>query len=418
MAKLHTDKWWLCPLALKKKINFQGGDSPPFFVFVGYNRGVYLSFLENIIAFLLPTQLGLHFWPSFARVAGIKIDYLSPTIYFLDFFLLLYVFFSGPKLIKIFRRHYLLFGIFGIFIIMNTFFGVSPQNSLLWWLRSLLYFFFFLSLMSNKITWTKVKTPLFLSVIFVIFLQTLQLLFKHSMGGIFYYFGERSFVSSSVGLARISFGGFDFVRPPSIFSHPNSLAGYLLVLYFLLHHFKSPFWQRLLVFFSLLLTFSKAALLALAVIVLFNANPLLVVTSSLLFSFSQITLIHLSSTFQFVSDRLFLLAAVPQIILSHPFFGIGLGNFIVSLGALLPGSHLLPSKLQPVHNLFYLFLSELGLIGLLLVLFLLLRFRSVFRKQPVLQLFAIILFVGCFDHYFWTLPQNRLIALLAFSLIL
>ena len=48
----------------------------------------FLEALEKILLFLfvllIPTQLGKHFWPEWSRVVGIRVDYLSPTLYFLD----------------------------------------------------------------------------------------------------------------------------------------------------------------------------------------------------------------------------------------------------------------------------------------------------------------------------------------------
>ena len=49
------------------------------------NRKINLSaiFFYLLILFL-PTQLGKHFWPNFSYVYGVRIDYLSPTLYFTD----------------------------------------------------------------------------------------------------------------------------------------------------------------------------------------------------------------------------------------------------------------------------------------------------------------------------------------------
>lgn len=47
-----------------------------------------LEVLEKVLCFLfiffIPTQLGKHFWPEWSYVMGIRVDYLSPTLYFLD----------------------------------------------------------------------------------------------------------------------------------------------------------------------------------------------------------------------------------------------------------------------------------------------------------------------------------------------
>ena len=52
---------------------------------------MFSKLLIWLIVFFLPSQLGLHFWPSFSRAAGIRLDYLSPTLYFVDLLLLVFV---------------------------------------------------------------------------------------------------------------------------------------------------------------------------------------------------------------------------------------------------------------------------------------------------------------------------------------
>ena len=49
------------------------------------------NLLLALIIFLMPTQLGLHFWPLSSLVYGIRVDYLAPTIYFLDILLILFL---------------------------------------------------------------------------------------------------------------------------------------------------------------------------------------------------------------------------------------------------------------------------------------------------------------------------------------
>ncbi|MCX6786037.1 MAG: O-antigen ligase family protein [Candidatus Komeilibacteria bacterium] len=95
---------------------------------------------------------------------------------------------------------------------------------------------------------------------------------------------------------------------------------------------------------------------------------------------------------------------------AHPVLGVGLGNYTKVLqnkDANKPG---LPAKAsakagwayQPVHNLFQLILSELGLIGLLLFIFLFVNlFRSVAAVNYAFLLAMV--FMALFDHYFWSL---------------
>ena len=379
---------------------------------------MFSTILLQLIVFFLPTQLGFHFWPDFARAAGIKVDYLSPTLYLTDILLVAYILLNLKAIFHWLRRHLSPIIIFLTFVLLNSFFGVSPVNSIFWWLRFLLYLLFFLTLRLRKVTWSQIKTPLLVSTFLLIFLQVLQTARQSFVGGLFYWLGERTFSTSTPGLAHLSFFGYDFVRAPATFSHPNSLAGFLLVVYYLLHIKKSPLWQRLAVFLGLILTFSKAALLAFVLVITFHFGSLALIGCFLFISVFQIFLPNLPGLFPFISDRLFLLAPVKDIFSSSPLLGVGLGGFIPSLVGYLPGSFLLPAKIQPVHNLPLLFLLETGLIGLILLSVLIKRNLKKILKPEVLAFLAIIIITGAFDHYWWTLPQNKLILILAWAILL
>jgi len=379
---------------------------------------VFSTILLQLIVFFLPSQLGLHFWPEFSRAAGIKIDYLSPTLYFTDLLIIAFIALN-LKIILIWLKNYKFEVVFLlVYVFLNSFYGVSPSNSFFWWGRVLLYLLFILTLRLRKVTWLHIKNPLIISTLLVVSLEMFQLFHQSSFGGLFYWLGERAFSSSTSGLARLSLGGVDFVRPPSVFSHPNSLAGYLLVVYYLLHLRRSALWCRLFVFLGLLFTFSKGALLAFLLIFTFPFNSYLILAFFLTFSLLQPFLPNLLSSLQFVSDRLFLLVPSRKIIFLSPLLGVGLGNFVPSLIRFLPGSFLLPEKLQPVHNLPVLLVSEIGFVGLaLLILLIRKHYRKILNPQ-FLTLVVIIIITGSFDHYWWTLPQNKLILLLAGAILL
>ena len=105
-------------------------------------------------------------------------------------------------------------------------------------------------------------------------------------------------------------------------------------------------------------------------------------------------------------------------VFQSPLLGVGLGNFIPSLVRFLPGSFLLSEKLQPVHNLPVLLVSEIGFVGLALIVLLLHQnYRKILNPQ-FLTLVVIVIITGSFDHYWWTLPQNKLILLLAGAILL
>lgn len=372
----------------------------------------------KFIVLLLPTQLGFHFWPSFSRVAGIKVDYLSPTIYLLDIFLILFVVLNISKVIRYLKKKLHTLGILIFFIVINIIFSVSPPVSIFWWSRLLLYFLVFLVIRLRKTQWMEIRSPLLCGTIFVVILEISQLIFQSSLGGSLYFFGERTFSSSTPGIGRFNLFGQEILRPISTFSHSNSLAGYLLIVFYLFYKKPSPSWYKIIPFIGILLTFSKTAIVALAFII-FNLKSEIVIVLSLLLTLTQPFIQNIVSEWQSISDRLFYIQYFKKIFFNNSIFGVGLGNFIPSLGSLLPGSFITPSKLQPIHNIFFLYLSELGIIGSLLLIFTLIKYKILkFLSNPLIfGLIAIVLFTGALDHYTWTLPQNKLILILALAII-
>lgn len=377
------------------------------------------DFTIKIIVFLLPTQLGLHFWPSFSRVAGIKIDYLSPTLYIIDILLTLLVLLNFRLILRFLQKNILSVCVFVFFIILNTLFSVSPPNSLFWWLRTLLYLLIFLVFRLRHLKWPQIRTPLLYGTILIVLIEITQLYLQSSVGGPFYFLGERAFSGSTPGIGRFDLLGLEVLRPISTFSHPNSLAGYLLIVFYLFTKKPSKSWHKIVPFVGILLTFSKTVIISLAFII-FNLKPEFIILLSLIFTLAQPIIQNYSSNWQSISDRLFYFSYLKKIIFKNPFTGVGLGGFIPALGKLLPGSFLTPSKLQPVHNLPFLMLTELGLLGtlLLIISFLKQKIFKTLSNPLVLGLLALVLFTGTFDHYTWTLPQNKLIFLLALSIML
>jgi hypothetical protein len=82
--------------------------------------------------------------------------------------------------------------------------------------------------------------------------------------------------------------------------------------------------------------------------------------------------------------------------------GVGMGNYTVALINFEPSYA--PYRYQPVHNIFFLVLTELGVIGLLIFLWLLWQ-----KLQPPIirnSLFIIpTIITSFFDHYWWTIPS-------------
>ncbi|MDI6778350.1 MAG: O-antigen ligase family protein [Patescibacteria group bacterium] len=198
----------------------------------------------------------------------------------------------------------------------------------------------------------------------------------------------------------------------------------------------------LLLLTGLLLTFSRSAFLGMAVgslVLLFYCREIIpkqprrfffpsiilivLIFSSLLF-FNR-NLISLLST-QSLAERNLYQNISRETISAYPATGIGIGQFV--LNEYQRHLKLAGWQYQPVHNIYLLAFSELGIVGLALFLLLVLtiltnycikcnqadRNKSVLRSDLLTYLtFCCIiisfLFVSLFDHYFWDIKLGLII---------
>lgn len=428
--------------------------------------------LFYLLLFFLPTQFGKHFWPEFSFVLGIRVDYLSPTLYFTDiiiFFLFL------TSILNLFNKHSLtsnfksliklklnsnsfIIFLFFICLILSISFSKSPLVGFYAFFK-LLEFSFFGLIVKEKITskkqFKKIVFVLSLGILGESILAVTQFIKQGSVNGLLYFLGERVFNSQTPGIANASLNGELVLRPYATFPHPNVLGGYLVVimtmilinLRFQLSNIKRAFYVFLLVASSLalFLTMSRIAILLWILIVvcffLFFVSSFkfrlliisLLIFGVILFSFSSLSYRFTISSF---FDESFLLRKeqVTKSLLmfkDHPLFGVGINNFLVNL-PFYPtvGLYSAFQKTQPVHNIFLLVLSETGIFGFLFFLWFVsktlknLKFQILnFKKKDkeisltyvgLFIIFFTILFLGMFDHYFLSLQQGQLL----FSLVL
>ncbi len=62
-----------------------------------------VPFILFLFFLLLPTQLGKHFFFPVSFIAGVRIDYLAPTLYTTDILFFLLFFFFSKAVIQFFR---------------------------------------------------------------------------------------------------------------------------------------------------------------------------------------------------------------------------------------------------------------------------------------------------------------------------
>lgn len=381
---------------------------------------MYTRLVLNLLVLLLPTQLGLHFWPSFSRVVGIRVDYLSPTLYLTDLLLILYLGLNISKIFRFLKDHKKFLVISTCYMLFNSYFGLSPLNSIVWWTRISSCILFALTLRLNKINIKDISKSLSYSVILVIFIQILQFIKQGSINGFFYYLGERHFTYNTANLARITLFNQEYLRVPSLFPHPNSLAGYLLLTLFVIPSTR----LKVLSIFSLFLTFSKSAILGLITSLVSSKYFKKIIHLCLITSLLLVVIVpeNLSKySYQipyFLSSRYTLVIQAKQIIKEYLFFGTGLGNFIPALSKNLPGSHLTLEYLQPVHNTVILLVSELGILFFSLLAYQLSIFVNTIQSKSLLVILTIVILTGLFDHYWLTIHQNRLLLSLLFGILI
>jgi len=351
-----------------------------------------MLYLINLLSFLLPYQLSLHFNIFQSTVYGFKIDYLIPTLYLTDIAVMAIIAIWLHSRRFRFKMKYVVCGIWYIgFVFINILNSTYYIPSIYKWVKVTEMLLLGVVLINTKkfdIFQNFIK-PLSYSVFIVSLLGIAQYLNDGSIGGIFYILGERLYQIGDPNIAPY---------PYSTFSHPNSFAGFLLVFGIFLLQFKKKFnvkyfWVLFfLVGINLILTNSLNVYITITflLLLLFRKNA---VFGFLSLDFGQ----------RFVTHRLELIEASWKMIKTNFWFGVGLNNFIPNL-VKVSNTFVNAWELQPVHNIFLLVFSETGIVGLLA--FGLLSFAGLTANSY--QLIAV-LFSGLSDHYWLTLQQNMLL---------
>lgn len=386
---------------------------------------------EKLLFFLcilfLPTQLGLHLWPSFSYIYSLRIDYLSPTIYFWDLLLttLMVVWILRTKLKRCRYLTVILF--FLLTQVVSLVFALNPGAGLVRFEQYFLAGAFFLYI-SNQ-TLRQIKKPLFWGILMSSFFESLlaicQFILNGSLG--LWVLGERAFTVSTPSIANFNFYGHIFLRPYATFSHPNVLGAFLvlaiILLIYLKPYFRYNFLVNLVITLSMvaaILTFSRPVIFVLLLELIFLLRNKLKQLIILVTVFLPFVLVRFSSAFNFdilsYQRREELAYAAYLMFVKSPIFGIGLNNFMTSLATntLISG----PNRfIQPVHNIFLLSLAETGLVGFVgFTTFLIFSLKQAISKKPLLLGILVIILLGMFDHYLLTLPQGQRLLFLFLAL--
>ena len=364
-----------------------------------------------LFGFFLPTQLGKHFWPLFSYLRGARSDYLSPTLYLTDilligFFLLYFptLLILGKKISIFFRKNPYLFLFFGIFLATN-FFVAQYKMLFLYrvWQYDKIFLTAYIFASADKKHLKLFLRGVALSLVYVLLLGVWQVKTGGSVQGAWWALGERAFTINTPGISTVSLNGAKYLRAYSTFSHPNSLAGFGLGLFFL---FSATSFSlgTLLAFMTIFISFAKFPLFIL--IGLFFLQQFFkqkqctvcLISRLIIFSICLLLIWQFKGNPASLAERFIQMQFGLEYLLKHP-LGAGLGH---SLSVL--------SFSQPIHNIYLLFLVETGWVGILiLVMGLASLIRKIKVNPTVFYLIAPILLAGFFDHYTITLPQNILL---------
>lgn len=368
---------------------------------------------------LLPTQLGKHFFFDFSYLSGVRVDYLAPTIYVTDILASL-LFILNLKTIWHFLRQKKIL-ILLLLLFLNILVSKSPNVSMYRYIKILELIGVVAIFKKNLLSGGAFLLSFFVGAVFELILSTAQLISKHSLQGIFYFFGERSLSLSTPGIAKASLNGVEILRSYGTFSHPNSLAGFYLVLYFYVlanKKFKPhPFLKNLFFVVSALLIFFSFSKIAISVFLILNliyfwrnflksACRICFVSRIIVIGVLALIFLNAQTDPLTLKKRWILTQNALTIIRQNPLFGVGNGNYLIAQNQF---REVFTGFLnQPVHNVFLLLIAE---IGVLLVLFITILLRKqlkrFFKHWP--YVIGSLLLTGLFDHYWLTLQQNFLL---------
>ncbi|MCJ7827782.1 hypothetical protein MUP65_01395, partial [Patescibacteria group bacterium] len=246
-----------------------------------------------------------------------------------------------------------------------------------------------------------------------------QFLVGHSFQGLIRWLGERKVGLGEPNIATVRLAGKTFLRPYATFSHPNNLAGFLVVSggWFYLAGLTGLSGITLLIISTVLLTVSRPSIVVGLAYLFFNLSRLLSKSNLKKWFWPSGLSILLLSTFLLTTAQSFSLqrrSALNQCagLLFERFgwFGIGLGQFIPHLSDCFDLGEI-RRFWQPVHNGLVLAGLQLGLLFTVGLVGWLRREVGQMGSKPK-KLLLMILFLNLWDHYWLTGVQTRYLLIL------
>lgn len=386
-----------------------------------------------LFCFFLPTQLGKHFFVDFSYINGIRIDYLAPTLHVTDILAIILIILHAPLLLQLLKKRPVLYaaGIIALTVIFSQspWLGVYRLVKCIEWLG--IFAIFSHIRRKDASVFKGLIISFFAGTIMELSTALLQLAYKQSMQGIFYWLGERRLSLTTPDVAIATIGGPLFLRPYATFSHPNSMGGFYLLLYFFILVVPAfrvfPRVRSVTAFLAMLLVFLSFSKTVIAVFVLLNIFIFIDVILKGKCRFCGVTrfiiLIVIAGVFSMsqgdpytIDKRITLIDNALDMIMKHPILGVGLGNYLLEQSKYT--NHYTSFFVQPVHNIVLLFFAELGILGGggLIALFYK-YFMKLITHRSFQFCFSVVFLTGMMDHYWFTLQQNFLLTAVVFGIL-
>ena len=394
-----------------------------FYLFSEKISFAFISFLLLSLPLNITYQLPIEF--SKTLVNNIHVNYLVPTLSIIDLGVFLFI---TALLIEnrlqfktIFQKYKLPLFLFSLILLLqNIFFRdllVSLNSA-----RFLTYIFTFLILI-EEFRRKRIETKEVNLFSILLFLTTAgqaivgYLQFNRGVSLGINFLGESQVAAGLLGSSFVSLSGTEILRSYGTFPHPNILAGFFLSLYFVKNIQKKysfvSFLTMLISVIFIIPTFSRVTILLLFFSILILSFTFFIRKKRLL-SFTPILLVErflslIKGGDSGVIDRSNLVKVFPSIFKENIFQGMGLGRYVLFMGDRAPVTKGGLFLLQPVHNVFLLLLSELGIFGFLSFSFLIYKILKENIKSLTISsvlILSSVLVIGMFDHYLVSLPQG------------
>jgi len=379
-----------------------------------------------IAAFLLSWAFSFVYTINFPKDTVSPNSFLLYNIYLLDITTLILIFLLFKKgVFKTVRKVplFILLLSFGGYAFLSCIWSGSPLFSGFLAVKMFLLITASIGL-SILLQKSREKRELFKKIIISIgiaegLIAIFQFILQHSIG--LHLLGESYLSSEVLGAARFWIGDFKLLRSYGTFPHPNILGGFLLftlaVTWWRKERGKRYYVFVLIQLLGLFLTFSRTAAVGLLLLVLINwmrkqrmakaaVIAVILLSSLLVIRGTDSSILHSESA----KLRIAYTEGAYNRFVSSPVIGRGWGTGPEETMA-FSNFTFYPWEKQPVHNIFLLILSDLGVIGLILFLAVVAKIIFSFFRLPYPfflfgSLFIIYLLIGFFDHYLLTLPQG------------